>query len=131
MPRVTGTELTPGLFRPVLTITVAIGAAVLDGPAIVDSGADRTIIPAEIVELAGIVFTDLPLTSEQGIGAGGGFETRTCKGKVKWRSWLICSEFLVADHLPFALLGREDFFKRFNVRFGWHRDPPTVDIDPV
>jgi hypothetical protein len=44
-----------------------------------------------------------------------------------------CTEFTVAepDKLPFAILGREDFFKHFVVRFNWHKAPPEVHVDPV
>jgi hypothetical protein len=32
---------------------------------------------------------------------------------------------------PVGLLGRDDFFKRFLVRFDWHAKPPWFQVDPV
>jgi hypothetical protein len=101
--------------------------------ALIDSGADRTILPGEV--LAGhptIAFDALPELKDGGLGAGGAFKIRECKGILRWREWDICDRFQVAEpgKLEMPLLGREDFFKLFFVRFRWDRTPPIVDIDP-
>lgn len=133
MPRIEGTEQVPNLYRPVLIVSLTLAGKTSKGPAVVDSGADRTILPGEIVEAFGVGFSSLPLSGENSLGAGGAFETRTGSGEVRWREYVICEEFLVAapGTLPFALLGREDFFKRFQVRFSWHHKPPSFQIDSV
>lgn len=136
MPRITGTQLGPGVYLPILTCTLELSGASdvsLSGPALIDSGADKTIIPYEILEAAGIPFDALSLTQDPGLGAGGQFEVRTCPGTLYWRKWEIASSVSVAEKgmLPFALLGRADFFEKFVVRFRWHSNPPTIDVDPI
>lgn len=133
MPRITGTQTAPGVFAPMLMFDIEINGARATLPGILDSGADRTIVPLEYVEPAGVVFANLPPPTGISIGAGGKFEARVCRGKIAFRGIPVCDEFLVASGgcLPMALLGRSDFMVKFSVRFNWHRKPPTVDIDPV
>jgi hypothetical protein len=33
--------------------------------------------------------------------------------------------------MPWALLGRNDFFTKYVVHFAWHRSPPDFNLDPV
>lgn len=135
MPRIEGTELQPGVFFPAISVALhGPGNHILSVMALIDSGADRTIIPAEVLEAIGIPYASLALGARQGAGVGGGFETRTCSTLIlKWREWEIAREIEVAEFrkLPLPLLGRGDFFRKFSIRFGWHRDPPTIDIDPI
>jgi hypothetical protein len=48
-----------------------------------------------------------------------------------WRTWTL-EDFDVAEPgcLPFALLGRNDFFRSFTVSFHWFEDPPWLQLDP-
>lgn len=134
MPRVEGIQVMPGVFAPLLIVSIEFSSVVLEGPALIDSGADCTVIPGEILEATAHTFDSLPPHPGTSVGAGGKFETRICQGgTVKWRKWTICDEFQVAapGTLPWALLGRQDFFRLFVVRFQWHRNPPFTDIDPV
>lgn len=133
MPRIEGIRNAAGGYDPVLIVQVDINGIRLEFPCIADSGADRTIVPAEYIEVLGIEFAKLSQTERQNQGAGGLFDARPCSGRLRWRQWEFCSEFLVAEPgcLPLGLLGRADFFKRFVVRFMWHKVPPTFDVDPV
>jgi predicted aspartyl protease len=99
----------------------------------IDSGADRSILPAEIAEMLGAPWQALQSGEGHSRGAGGSFETRVLDATLKWRGWLICESVVVAQpgSLPWALLGRSDFFQRFDVRFNWHHNPPWVQVDPV
>jgi hypothetical protein len=67
-----------------------------------------------------------------GIGAGGAFERRLFQAKVFYESWLACDSLEVSQpgKLNMALLGR-DFFAKFVVRFSWHTNAPTFDLDPI
>lgn len=95
--------------------------------AVVDSGADTTSVPAEFLEGTPIDVASLPIVGE-GSGAGGKFPYRLCQTEIWWEKWKVCDRFLVLDagqmgDLPVVLLGREDFFKRFDVSFDWSRTP--------
>lgn len=118
---------------PFVTIRIKTSEGEAQGLALVDSGADRTIVPAELMEALGVPWASLSASSVTGLGAGGKFETRSCQGEVFFREWKFCDELLVAPagSLPAPLLGRSDFFKHFLVKFTWHRDPPIMDIDPI
>lgn len=138
MPRIEGTKsgITPAgvtVYSPVIVVEVVLpGVGRAQVPAVIDSGADVTLIPFEVFVGAGLDWAKLPKGSE-GLGAGGTFERRPLVAEVRYREWLICDHVDVAQPgaLPFALLGREDFFKRFVVRFAWNKEPPEVIVDPV
>lgn len=100
--------------------------------AIVDSGADKCLVPGDYVEATGITFASLP-PLPPGISAGGQFPKSLCQGRISYLGRVICQEFEVAPPGLFdvILLGREEFFTKFVVRFQWHRNPPFFDIDPV
>ena len=100
--------------------------------ALVDSGADKCLIPGEYVEAAGVLFSGLPPLAH-GAGAGGTFEKALASGRITYLGRVVCEEFEVAPptQLPIILLGREEFFTKFRVNFLWHRNPPVFDVDPV
>lgn len=136
MPRIEGTLLRAPdgteTHVPQVVVRVHVNGLAADLPAIVDSGADVTILPAEFLEPFGVVFDVLPPATD-GIGAGGTFRIASCGATVRFREWLVTERISVAEpgHLQVALLGRGDFFRAFTVRFQWHRDPPFFDVDPV
>lgn len=137
MTRVAGTAALVG-YQPVLTVDVVVGKGkrVQSITAVLDSGADRTVVPRGIVEALGVNYDGLktPLDSDgepiQGQGADGAFEIRICRGKVRWRTTTVCTEFWVAN-CGYVLLGRDDFFKKFDVMFDWSAPDPYVDIEPA
>ena len=137
MPRIEGTKvgvdaLGREVWSPILIVTMAIGATAIQCPAIVDSGADVTVIPAEAVAAIGIDYRTLPVGNVSS-GAGGGFETRPLQLALSWQSWKLTGEMRIAEptRLPVVLLGRCDFFQEFVVRFHWHKGPPEFHLDPV
>jgi hypothetical protein len=133
LPRIVAHEIQPGHFVPLLTIGIELNSSQLSFLALVDSGADSTILTLPTIEACGMGWDDLSASASPGIGAGGGFETRSCAGVLRYGATELCREFLVAkpDALPGALLGRDDFFTKFVVRFAWHRKPPDFNVDPV
>lgn len=132
MPRIRGEELSPGVFAPNIDVEFRCNGVGGLLPAIVDSGADKILVPGEFVEAAGVPFASLaPLSA--GLGAGGPFPKSLCQGQISYAGRVICTEFEVAPPGLFdvILLGREEFFTKFRVNFLWHRKPPVFDLDPV
>jgi hypothetical protein len=134
--RVPGTAALVG-HSPLVKVDVVVGnGRRLQATAVLDSGADRTVVPLQIVEALGVEYDMLkmPIYGNgepiRGQGADGDFEIRTCRGKVRWRTTTICTEFWVAN-CGFVLLGRDDFFKKFDVVFDWSAPDPYVDIEPA
>lgn len=131
MPRLEAT-FANGRWFPVIEVTLSIGDhfehEVL---AIVDSGADSTLVPGELVEAAGIPFASLE--QAEALSAGGQMTTAKCLGSISYLNRTFCTEFACTEPGKRGnfLLGRADFFRSFVVRFLWHRDPPVFDIDPV
>ena len=138
MARIAGTEIRPGVFDPLVTILLPglqrpDGSVVTwRGLAIVDSGADFSIIPAEIFLAAGVDWDKLPAPIETSHGAGGPLRYRWHDGNLIWEGHVIATRYAVGElgRVPLPLLGRDDFFRRFNVRFRWFKTPPEIEIDP-
>ncbi len=88
-------------------------------------------LPAEFLGAVGLDFATLPKAGPN-VGAGG-TAPALCKGTLTYEGIVICDEFMIAEAgaLPFAILGREDFFKKFVLRFNWHKTPPEFHVDPV
>ena len=138
MPRVFGTSIGVG-HSPLLEVGVVTGKGkqpAQEVTATLDSGADQTVVPRSLVEALGVDYDKLkePVDAAGGAitgkGADGDFELRVCRGKVRWRTTVICNEFWVAN-CPVVLLGRDDFFKLFDVMFDWSAPTPYVDIEPA
>jgi hypothetical protein len=64
-------------------------------------------------------------------GIGGDFEARIATGKMRWQGRLICDHFVVIENLPLILLGRAEFFAKYEVTFLWSESPPCFDVDAV
>lgn len=138
MPRLPATNVGTGpdgkpIFRPIIIVSIDIGGRVVRGTAVVDSGADNTLVPFDAVAPLGVDFLKLP-PGPGGVGPGGTLDVRLCKGVLRWDKRVLMTEFMVAEPEkgPDAiLLGRADFFTLYVVRFQWHKNPPTFDLDPV
>ncbi len=112
-------------YRPIVIVTIEVRGRQIQGAAMVDSGADNTLVPAEALAPAGIDFESLP-EAAIGAGVGGPLATRRCSGTVRYQEWEVCRSFSVAEpgKLDIILLGRADFFTKFETRFRWHAVPP-------
>jgi hypothetical protein len=116
-------------------VAIEIGTRGVRVPALIDSGADNTLVPAAFVALLGVDFQDLP-PGPGGSGAGGTLDARLCQGTIRWEQEkvLLMTQFMVAEPNKgpaSVLLGRADFFKLYVPRFHWHKNPPVFDLDPV
>ena len=125
------------IYSPRVTVTVSFGKKSVGYRAIVDSGADNTIISAEQLAPLGAKW-DKMTDPEQHIGAGGPFETRLCRGFVSYAGVLFCNGKLrvaepgkLPEGITFLLLGRSDFFTKFVPTFHWEASPPWFELDPA
>jgi hypothetical protein len=140
VPRIPGTHVGTGpdgaeIFRPIIIVAIEIGGLVIRVPALVDSGADNTLVPESFVAPLGVDFSKLA-PGPGGLGPGGGLDTRMCHGLIRWEKEkvVLMTGFLVAEPgkgPDTVLLGRADFFRLYVPRFHWHKNPPVFDLDPV
>lgn len=70
MPRVEATEERPGYWVPLVTILLRLPSVAGSFTALVDSGADMTIVPAELVEAFKVPWASIP-GGGPGQGVGG------------------------------------------------------------
>jgi predicted aspartyl protease len=98
--------------------------------ALLDSGADYTMIPAEYLP-SSIPYTTLrdPFMAN---GVGCQFEARVCDVEVVFDKWTFATVIAVVEPdkmpVPQALLGRLDFMSRFEVSFNWSAEPGSFTI---
>ena len=137
MPRIEGTKVgVDGLGRtvysPIVFVHLLYGNLGLEVQAVVDSGADTTIVPAEIAAAVGVEWAQLP-PGTKGLGVGGTCEMRLVDMTIKYKDWKYSGAVTIAEpkHLPVVLLGRTDFFRYFVARFHWFKDPPEFHLDPA
>lgn len=124
---------------PLTKVDVVVRHQRLNVTALVDSGADRCVVPRGIVEALKVDFEKLPLAMGtdgnpvRGLGAGGEFEMRQCRGKIRWRTSTVSDSFWVGPDsaVPWVLLGRDDFFAKYDVTFRWSTNPPIMEFDKV
>jgi hypothetical protein len=135
MPRLAATKGSLDLrgnqiWMPLVPIMITLGPRGTSGLALLDSGADTTIAPFEIVSPLGVDWSKLPKGS-LGMGAGGtAFERRLCPATLSFNGLQVCADIEVAEpkKLAMVLLGR-DFFAKFMVTFNWRTTPPTFDLE--
>lgn len=141
MKRVQGTQRKTGAWWPILRVDVSFPEATLRGvPALVDSGADHTLVSPEVLEKTGVGYDDLsppelaptrrPLAASS-VGLSGEARTHWCpQGSIEWDGAVVCSGFLVPEEWAFGhetavVLGYEDFFSKVVLQFHWGDDPPV------
>lgn len=123
------------IYRPVINAQITIGKKSAIYQAIIDTGADASMVSADLVEALGAKWDKLT-EPRLNIGAGGPFETRYCRGQIYYAGELITNGFRVAKEivheghtLPLFLLGRTDFMKKFITVFHWEDDPAWIDME--
>lgn len=92
--------------------------------ALVDSGADATMIPAGLLAAYGIDLTTL-VQNGWSVGANG---TKIPKYDFLMELWhrnrRFATQVSVLPSLPVPVLGRDDFMRAFGIHFHWDIDPP-------
>jgi hypothetical protein len=128
-----GTKRADGVYTPLVEVEFRFPGDPRTPLALVDSGADRTMLPAEFLP-ASVPYESLTVLGT-GRGVGGEFEIRRCDHEVWFQKWKVCGVFIVIEPGkmpdPTVLLGRLDFMKRFTVSFDWHEERGTFDIKPI
>jgi hypothetical protein len=120
------------VWTPSIVVDLEYRGKTVRSMAIVDSGADVSLVPAELLETLGISFKDLREVL-RGEGYRGSFEARQSDARLSWRGVTISESTMVVEPhtIPCVLLGRGDFFKRFVVTFDWSAKPPRMRVAPA
>ncbi len=135
MTHIAGTIRPDGIYQPELVVSIETPKIQFNLTALLDSGADGTLFPAEEVEAYGILFADLPeagAREARGVSADCSFTYRHLAAVLQWDGETFATEVSIAEPggLDIGLLGRADFFRTFKVGFeGWREDPPWLDVE--
>jgi hypothetical protein len=132
VPAIPGAATGPNKWTPYLNVVLlADSGKQLRARAVVDSGADWTVVPGELALALGVDWTALPASPDIATGAGGSFEPRFAPIAVWYGTVEVCPVVRVAPvgAMPAMVLGREEFFSRFRVCFDWEQQPPTFTVD--
>jgi hypothetical protein len=137
MPRIEGMKVGTDavgriVYSPIIIVSLLYGNVGLDIQAVVDSGADTTLIPAEVAAALGIQWAKLSAGAVGG-GVGGRIEMRPVDLTMRYAGWKYTGPVMIAQPkgMPVVLLGRNDFFQSFVARFHWFKSPPEFHLDPA
>lgn len=127
------TMATNGLRRPIIPLIVESPAGVrLMVDALVDTGADRTLLPVELAKKLRIDLMSLPTASlGSALGSTASFtpfmltcELRRAPEVLRWRAEV----GFLAHAMTFCILGTKGFFEFFHLNYHWQQD--FVDLEP-
>lgn len=110
------------LYRPLLDIGVSSATGPEIFSALIDSGTEVTIMSSEIAELIGIVSTDKKRGTVSGFGEKEGFVAQVRIVVPEFPKTVLTTDVVFVDGVssdfPFdILLGQDDFFRRFLIKF--------------
>ncbi len=118
------------LLRPVIPIEILSGSEIVRYEALVDSGADCNIVPAEIGDLLGIDVTG-GRRSEVGGITGGGMPYFVHQVSIRVGGWAyVVPVGFMPDMPPFGygVVGQRGFFDLFKVTFDY--DKTEIELRP-
>lgn len=125
------------LYRPIIEVSIELGGRSVTAAGLVDSGADTTFVPYEVLAPLGIIFESLPSDGSGGGYQKGRLEPRLLNATISWNGTVLMREFhvgppgMAGPMSQVVALGRRDFFRLYVVRFNWAKEPPVFDLDPV
>jgi hypothetical protein len=120
-----------GIRRPVVEISLRLGSKTVPLRALVDSGADQTIIPTQLAEaMTGQSFKELDGEEIVMEGVCGKVPAKVIPATATYGSRTFATRVMVGP-TPRVLVGREDFMAAFNARFYWGRKPPVFYVEPA
>ena len=129
-----GLQLSPGNFAPMFKVFCVWGTLrTRDLTALIDSGADRTIVPFLIPEALGIRWETLADAPDVA-GFGGSDAEKFWDVDLRatlWPAFSISDRVAVVRRAVPLVLGRDDFLSRVRVEFHWYRDPPFYGVEQV
>jgi hypothetical protein len=109
---------------PLVRVQTTVLGSLRAFTALVDSGADATMIPASLLAAYGI---DLSTLVQNGwsVGANGTQIPKYVFAMELWhRNRRFATQVNVLPILPVPVLGRDDFMRAFGIHFHWEVDPP-------
>lgn len=127
------TMATNGLRRPIIPLIVEAGAgARLMVDALVDTGADRTLLPVELAAKLGIDLSALPAASlGSALGSSAMFtpftlilELRRAPEVLRWKAEV----GFLSHAMTFCILGTKGFFEYFRIDYRWQQN--YLDLEP-
>lgn len=125
MTRIPAFEELPGYFVPLIAVRSPILGVEREFTALVDSGADFTMIPVSMLIGYGVNPRTLVQTGWT-IGANGTRIPRFDYSMELWhRGRLFGTRVGVLPNLPRPVVGRGDFMRAFGVHFHWDEHPPA------
>ena len=125
MTRILAVQERQGYFVPLVTVKTAVLGVEREFTALVDSGADYTMVPASLLASYGVDVRNLPQIGWM-IGANGTqVPMRRYSADLWFRNRRFATEVGVLPNLPRPIVGRGDFFQFFGVHFHWCVSPPA------
>jgi hypothetical protein len=123
--RIPAVEIAPGMFMPLVDVHTVVLGVRLQFTALVDSGADRTMVPAAMLDALGIDVRSLP-PGTPSLGANGTrISTKKFDTELSYRGRVFATTVSVLPQLPLPVVGRDDFMRKFTVHMHWNDNPPT------
>jgi hypothetical protein len=128
--KIQGFEVAPGVFEPLILVTMRLNGKESDKLCVVDSGADGSLVSSEWLTECGVDYTKLPnpIIAQS---ANADMEIKPIIGELVYEGVVFATMFAASDPGPKnPLLGRADFFQHFAVNFsGWMLNPPYFRAD--
>ena len=120
-------------YRPLIDIRVSANTGPEVFSALIDSGSEITVMSAEIAQLVGIIPLNKSRVMVSGFGDKEGFIGEVKIVVPEFSRTVITTNVVFVDGVssdfPFdILLGQDDFFRRFLIRFEKHRNKFFLDI---
>lgn len=114
-------------YRPLIDVDVSAGRGPETFSALIDSGTEVTIMSSEVAQLIGINPTGKKSGMVSGFGDRRGFVAQVKIVVPEFPLEVLTTEVVFVDGVssdfPFdILLGQEDFFRRFVIRFEKHKN---------
>ena len=117
-----------GQYRPLLLVSITIGAGSQDVWMLVDSGADYTTIPTSLAEaISGTPGDKLGKPTGNAIGVGGEVPQRVVEAELSYLNRVFARQIFVSA-IPRPVLGRNDFMATFDLQFQWGSIPPEFHV---
>ena len=137
MTKFEASELGNGALGPLIEISISLEDYEPKGTgfALVDSGADITVLPFEVLIPVGVKWDNLPPSPHGSQGLGGSVETRHINGTISHKGTTFYNGDIPVlqpgSGISGPILGRADFFTTFGVVFEWHKDPPVFHVNSL
>jgi hypothetical protein len=122
-----------GVYLPVVPLLIERSGRQLKTTGIVDTGADLTVMPAELLEALGTSWEELASnagTSMTAQGVSGKFDLLDSGARIRSFGREVTRHAMVAapGGLHVIVLGRGDFLRQFKVTLDWTKTHPRFEL---